>query len=413
MKSDEFISALTAALTERGVPEQIAASQVKKLAEAISKDSELDPEEIVYGDNLTGMADELAEKILRHFPEKTDSSPLQSFEAESVPNASLHDINDALDRVFEDDADGGKNSRTPDDDVELIFSRPRNLEETDPPKDAGAYAATQIEPQMQNTADAVFAFAPPPESALYTQTFQTPDASPYATQTATGAGATAAQIGNTSAADLNTDTIAVRPGNDYSGISYVFENDADISQYAPGSEMLARMGLAEKTYDKDTIDTRKDRSSKKKPELPPLPEIRETAEGKRRFLTIAICLSPVIAVVAVLYFALWGAVFAAEGAIIAALIGAIIAVAASGTLASVFGIIYGIVKLTSQWSEGIFEIGLGIVVAGATLLCGVLIYNLALRFMPWVIKKTAFLCRLCTRYIHIAIINYRGRSSEK
>ena len=186
----------------------------------------------------------------------------------------------------------------------------------------------------------------------------------------------------------------------------------DIDEYAPDDATLTKMGLSLGSYEADAIEGR-DKTKREFLALPPLPKLRETPDGKRSFLITAICLSPVIAVLAAAYFCAWGAVFAAEAALIAALIVALVAVAAGGAFVSLAGIIYGVVKLPSQHSEGLFEIGLGIAVVGATLFAGVLIYNLALRFMPWAIKKTARLCRFVTRKVHIGVLNIRGRFSAK
>lgn len=186
----------------------------------------------------------------------------------------------------------------------------------------------------------------------------------------------------------------------------------EIDEYAPDDETLSQMGFTSGSYEAESIDRSEDKT-RDILALPPLPELRETVQGKRNFIITAICLSPLIAICAILYFGAWGAVFAALAAVIAALIAALVAVSAGGAFVSIAGIIYGIVKLSSQHAEGVFEIGLGIAVAGATLLAAVLIYNLALRFMPWVIKKTGRLCRFLTRKMHILILNIRGRFSRK
>ena len=186
----------------------------------------------------------------------------------------------------------------------------------------------------------------------------------------------------------------------------------ELDDYAPDDATLTQMGLSLDSFDADGTDKR---SAKKREilALPPLPEIEETESGRRKFFLTTICLSPVIVVLGLVYFILWGAIFAVEAALIVAFIVALVAVAAGGVLISMGGIIYGVVKLQTQRAEGIFEIGLGIAVAGATLLACVLIYNLALRFMPWAIRKTGRLCRFVTRKIHILILNIRGRFSAK
>ena len=441
MRPDEFTSALTEALCERGVPEKIASSQVKKLVATLPQDSVRLIGNYSSKNDLTGMADEIAEKILRHFPDKTDGGSRITADIRPAPEkaASLDDINDALDRAFEDDDAPAVKEAAPDDDIELIFSRPRvEPEEEEPDEDLIPFAAAstpsdlpepivrsseQVAPPPSDDGETALAFTPPRKQIVPRQPQNAPQ--PEMTKTyvpqrnipRTGAQVhthdrTAAQ--KSARHDIPDDekTIVIRSDDDMTGITYVFEDD-DISKYAPGENMFAGMPADPTAYEDEKNPARPEKAPKKQPGLPPIPEINETPEGKRKFITTAVCLSPFIAVAFALYFVLWGALIIAEGAIIAGLIVSLLAVAAIGTLASIAGIIYGVVKLSTQRGEGIFEIGLGVLVAGATLLSGVLIYNFALRLMPWVIKKTAFLCRLCTRRIHIAIINFRGRLSEK
>lgn len=98
------------------------------------------------------------------------------------------------------------------------------------------------------------------------------------------------------------------------------------------------------------------------------------------FLTLPITLS-----LAAVLFGAFAAVFLALGALIVAGIVCVIAIVAAGAGASLVGIIFGITQLFSFLAAGIYEIGLGVMVAGAVLFVSVLIYNLSIRFLPWVI----------------------------
>ena len=376
MNLDEFTSALTSALRERGVPDDAADAQVKRLVSSLTDDSMRLIDNYASKESLDPMADELAQKLLNRPGEK-----------KSAPDRET--------KIGEAPARQAEQKSSADDGIETIFSRPRR--ET-PPQAPERPATAAASPESETDVS-----RPKPQANPARRRMQSPPPAPR-----TPASNQARPVQPPAANADDADTVA---GADGAPVSYVF--DDDISQYAPGSEMLARMGLDSNTYDKETINPHESRQLRKSWELPPLPEIKETKEGKRKFRTQVACASPLIAIALILYTALWGALFIVEGALIAGLIVALVALAAAGTLASIFGIIYGVVILSTRRPEGIFEIGLGIVVAGATLLAGVLVYNLALRFMPWVIKKTAFLCKYCTRKIHIAIINYKGRLSEK
>lgn len=100
------------------------------------------------------------------------------------------------------------------------------------------------------------------------------------------------------------------------------------------------------------------------------------------FITLPISLAVLGAV-----FSAFGLAYIALFGMIAALIIGMIAIIAAGSVISLVGIIYGITQLFSFTEAGIYEIGLGIIVAGAVLLISVLIFNIAIRLLPIIIKK--------------------------
>ena len=100
------------------------------------------------------------------------------------------------------------------------------------------------------------------------------------------------------------------------------------------------------------------------------------------FLTLPLT----IALGAVL-FGTFAALIVGLSAMIIGLIAVLIAVAACGAGVSLVGIVFGITQLFSFLSAGIYEIGLGIMVAGAVLFVSILLYNIAIRFLPWLIGR--------------------------
>lgn len=113
-----------------------------------------------------------------------------------------------------------------------------------------------------------------------------------------------------------------------------------------------------------------------------------------------------------LYALLWIAAFAVEALSVAAAVCASIGVFAAGCAASVSGIIYGIFIMMSEKAIGIYEIGFGIIVAGASLLGGVLLYNFAIRFMPFAIKKTAEFFMFCLGRVRVLLHEFKKRCFE-
>ena len=128
------------------------------------------------------------------------------------------------------------------------------------------------------------------------------------------------------------------------------------------------------------------------------PEKPVTQRGKRIFWTVFLCTIPLTAVLLLIYFAVFGAAFAALCSLIILLVAGLIGGVAVGTALSLTGIVYGITQLISAVSSapGLYEIGLGILIAGSVMLGGILIYNLAIRLIPLLIRCLAGLFRFCT-----------------
>ena len=86
---------------------------------------------------------------------------------------------------------------------------------------------------------------------------------------------------------------------------------------------------------------------------------------------------------------LLGAFALAWGALALIIVGAVVAligVVCVGTILSLVGIIYGIVQIASALPIGLYEIGIGVIIAGITACIGILIYNFAVRLVPVLFK---------------------------
>jgi hypothetical protein len=78
--------------------------------------------------------------------------------------------------------------------------------------------------------------------------------------------------------------------------------------------------------------------------------------------------------------------FAALILLIVGCVAGLVAFVAAGAGISLVGIIFGITQLFSFVAAGIYEIGLGIMIAGAVLFLSILVYNFAIRLLPWLIS---------------------------
>ena len=108
--------------------------------------------------------------------------------------------------------------------------------------------------------------------------------------------------------------------------------------------------------------------------------------GAKTFTTVMICSSPLWILGLLIVAAVLALCLASVVLLITACIALLIAVTVSGVGISLVGIIYGIIKLFSVVPEGIYEIGLAAVIAGFTMLIGILLYNLAVRYIPMLFR---------------------------
>lgn len=124
--------------------------------------------------------------------------------------------------------------------------------------------------------------------------------------------------------------------------------------------------------------------------------------------------SPVWIALLIAGLAIFVSVWIALGALIAASIAAMIAVVAVGSIASLVGIVYGVIEVFSPTTlpMGIYNIGLGIISAGATMFVSILIYNFALRLLPWVIKLVGKLFRFVLKKLK-QLFNHARRECAK
>ncbi len=112
-----------------------------------------------------------------------------------------------------------------------------------------------------------------------------------------------------------------------------------------------------------------------------------TEDGYRRFRIYFWVSLPFVIVLLAAIAALFLGVIALLGASIAALVVLLVGEVAIGAAVSIVGVIYGVSQLFSSMPIGLFELGIAITVLGATMLLGIIIYNLAVRFLPFVLKQ--------------------------
>jgi len=110
-------------------------------------------------------------------------------------------------------------------------------------------------------------------------------------------------------------------------------------------------------------------------------------EGVRRFRILFAVSLPFVIALLLVYLVLAVGIVLGIVALMIGLVIALVAEVAVGSLIALIGIIYGISQVFLVLPIGMFELGLGIAVVGITMLAGIVIYNLAVRFLPFVLRK--------------------------
>ena len=111
--------------------------------------------------------------------------------------------------------------------------------------------------------------------------------------------------------------------------------------------------------------------------------IMEVGEnGKKIFWIAAICLSPLLLFLALVYLGFFAVLYVAVSLAIIGCILALIAIVVAGSAIALVGLVYGTIRLFSIPAEGLYEIGLAVIIIGLIMLFGILLYNLALRVLP-------------------------------
>jgi hypothetical protein len=125
-------------------------------------------------------------------------------------------------------------------------------------------------------------------------------------------------------------------------------------------------------------------------------------------VTIPIALALILTAF-VLYLGFWVVLALAMIACIAVLVVFVTVFA----LIAIVGIVYGVVKLiTGNVPVGLFEIGLGVMVGAAVMFIGILVYNFAVRFIPFIMKLLARLFRAGFRGIRNGYQVLKGAVEE-
>ena len=131
-------------------------------------------------------------------------------------------------------------------------------------------------------------------------------------------------------------------------------------------------------------------------------------ESERNFWVIFFCCIPLLFFVGTLLVSVFAAVFFGLIALIIILVSLLAVAVAAGSGIAIIGIGYGIITIISNTAIGLYELGMGIMAAGITMLVGVLIYNAAIRFVPWIMRKLRVLFKFVLKKIGVLAEYLKG-----
>ena len=134
-------------------------------------------------------------------------------------------------------------------------------------------------------------------------------------------------------------------------------------------------------------------------------------ESERRFWVIFFCCMPIIFVLIGAIISVFAILFFGLIALILLLVAALAAAVALGTAVALIGITYGVIQFFTQGgitAVALYETGMGILAAGVTMLVGVLIYNAAIRFVPFVMKKLRVLLKFIFKQLGVLAEYLKG-----
>ena len=110
-------------------------------------------------------------------------------------------------------------------------------------------------------------------------------------------------------------------------------------------------------------------------------------EGVKRFRIVMAVSVPFVIVLLLAYAVIALGLIALMAVLIAAFIVGLVVEVAAGSLVALVAVIYGVSQLFIVMPIGMFELGLGVAAIGITMFVGILMYNVAVRLLPFLLRK--------------------------
>ncbi len=188
-------------------------------------------------------------------------------------------------------------------------------------------------------------------------------------------------------ASEETDEAAEEEKSEETALSNELSDDDelnDLLKYSPGSKRRVHSVAQTPPGERKTV-----RRNQEAVDL-----FMEDTENKVNwlFIVMAIVLVPIAFVLGTVIFAFFIGLWLALAVVITLLLVGLVALVAAGSILSIAGLIFGVIELISgNNAAGMFEIGLALIVGAVVMFVGIWLYNFAVRFIPFIIKKLGVL----------------------
>lgn len=127
------------------------------------------------------------------------------------------------------------------------------------------------------------------------------------------------------------------------------------------------------------------------------------------YVTLLVITIPIAIALILIAFALYLGFWVILALAMIACVALLVVFVTVGAIVSLVGIVYGVVQLiTGLVPVGLFEVGLGIIVGAVVMFAGILVYNFAVRFIPFGMKLLAKLFRAGFRGIRSGYQSLKG-----
>jgi uncharacterized membrane protein len=111
------------------------------------------------------------------------------------------------------------------------------------------------------------------------------------------------------------------------------------------------------------------------------------SKNRKKFWLLFILTLPLTAITLAIIGSAFALTFFAIAVVILISVGVLVLITALGTVASIIGLIFGVSQMMSSLPIGLYECGIAICIGSIALFLGILVYNFAVRLMPFCAKE--------------------------